>query len=349
MKWDQDLADCEKLLDECSQYTPLIEPLENEAVYLDLSGCSDTYFILGEIGDISYHAFQGRLQAGLGTSRLMARIAAEHQNLCSCPKACYQIFSRPGIQVIEVLPGYEKEFISLLPLSSLNLFSPKQLKKLSRMGFSTIGELSSLSYSKLSQIAGENPYLLAQMLNGMDTSPVTGLYPPSRLTYPIEVEGDADLTPIRNMVGDAVLALERLLEERHVGCCHLKIEVKGGQKSVVKERQLSSPCYRAGQLFNIISGLLAKESLIEDLSGIIITLQDFSALSFSQPDLFSQRVYFDDTERKDIIEMLLQNLQDRYPDSLQRGMGSSRREQVLTLWDPWRRKMEVGANEPPHL
>lgn len=343
LKWDRNPNGWDKCLDLCSNYTPLVEPLSNEAIYLDLGGCGDTLAILRDIGRITHDVSHGCLQAGVATSRLISRIATEHQYLPRCPRASYQIHSYPGIQTIEVLPGKEKEFISPLPLDSVDSLPPKLIKKLFRMGFSTVSDLCALSPSKLLQFTGENPYLLTQQLNGLDLLPVTGLYPPSRLTYPIELEEDAkDLVRIKKMIGDAVIVMEGLLEERYSGCNQVKIEIRSNQKTILKERQLSSPCYRAGQLLNIISGLLCKEVLNEGLSSLLITLQDFTVLTFSQPDLFANRVFLDNREKEDRLETLIQNLKDRFPDSLslQRGITTSRREQILALIDPWRKFKE---------
>jgi len=99
-----------------SQYTPLVEPCANEAVYLDLSGCGDTFAILQRIGYFVLHNQQGSLRTGLTTSRLLARIAAG-QGLASCSTSTYQVTSYPGIRIIEVLSGHEKEFISVMPLA----------------------------------------------------------------------------------------------------------------------------------------------------------------------------------------------------------------------------------------
>ncbi len=197
--------------------------------------------------------------------------------------------------------------------------------------------LNQLSPEKLGQLTGENPYLLVQKLNGIDPSPVTGLYPPDRLTYPIDLEeGPADLIRIEKMLKDAVRELERLLEERHAGCRYIKLEIRLMEHSVLKERELSGLCWRSSHLFNILQGLIEKEYLSPNVTGLLITLQGFATLTYEQPDLFIQRVFYEKKQRESRVEEALRNLQNRFPGSLRRGMEIGRREQILALWDPWR-------------
>lgn len=330
----------EKCLELCSHCTPLVEPREDDAVYLDLSGCRDALASLRIIAGSAFRSLPVRPRAGLAASRLLAHIAADCPDLPHCSAASYQVFSYPEVLVVEVPAGQESTFIGSLPLNYLNkdMISPRSIKKLSRLGFSTIGELRSLSPGQLGQLTGRNPDLLIQQINGIDPSPVAGSYPPSHLTYPVDLEeGPRDLIRIEKMLEDAALNLEKLLAERHAGCRCVKLEIQSASKASIVSRQVGSPCHRAGQLLNILLALLSEKHWPRDLSGFLISLHDLGPLHFCQPDLFFDRFRLNRQGKKDRVEDLVKNLQKRFPGSLQCGLEIDRREQVLTLWDPWRR------------
>lgn len=329
----------EHFLNLCSNHTPLVEPHGYDGAFLDLGGCGNAPSIILAIGRELYHTAGACLQAGLASSRLLAGMAAARSPaLLASPNGSFQFFSRPGIVLVEVLPGKESEFMAPLPLEVFPLLSAGALKRLSGLGFSSIGDLDAISPVYLGQLSGQNPDLLAQNLAGIDPTPVRGLYPPFRISYKLGPgeDGSLYLTRLDEILQSTSEELERLMELRHCGCRHIKLEMGFRQGALVRERKLGTPCSRAGQLKSIISRLWLKALPPGDLSQVFIYLQDLTPLPLYQPDLFLNRTFFAETQRGYLVEDLLEKLQDRFPGALRQGLELERSEQVLALWDPWR-------------
>lgn len=323
----------------CSNHTPLVEPCADDGVYLDLGGCGDARSIILAIGAEFYHATGVCLQAGLASSRFLARMAAaQSTDSPAAPPDSFNLFSRPGIVLIDVLPGKEREFMGSLPLNIFPLLSPGAIKKLLGLGFSCVGDLDAISPVYLGQLSGQNPNLLAQHLAGIDPTPVRGLYPPCRISYKLGpgVDGSMNLPRLDDILRSASEELERLLESRHCGCRHIKLEIGSNQGTLTRERKLGNPCSQAGQLKSILTRLWPEVLPDDDLSQVFIYLQDLSAVPLCQPDLFLNRNFFAQAQRDYLVEDMLENLQGRFPGTLCQGLKPGRREQVLALWDPWR-------------
>lgn len=329
----------EHFLDLCSNYTPLVEPRGDDGAYLDLGGCGDARSIILAIGKGFHHIAGAYLQAGLASSRLLAGIAAvQSPGSLAAPPDSFRLLSRPGIALIEVLAGRESKFMGPLPLNLFPLLSTGALKKLLGLGFSCIGDLGAISPVYLGQLSGHNPDLLAQNLAGIDPTPVKGLYPPYRISYKLISGEDStlNLNCLDVILRKASGELERLLESRHCGCRCVKLEIASKQGTFIRERKLGSPCSRAGQLNSIVSRLWPEALPDKDLSQVFIYLQDLSPIPLCQPDLFLNRIFFDQVEREYLLDDLLESLQARFPGILSQGLELTRREQVLALWDPWR-------------
>ncbi|HWP95846.1 MAG TPA: hypothetical protein VN426_03280 [Syntrophomonadaceae bacterium] len=327
----------EKVLELCSCYTPLVEPVESNSVYLDLSGCGEFAKIIQAISHLVCHTLHVRLQAGLATSRLLARLAVECQAIHRHPSSFYRVFSRPEIILVEVFPGREGDFISPLPLDSFYPLSHRAVRQFSRLGFNTVGELALLSPAKLAQFSGQQAPMLHRQLNGLDASPVTGLYPPSRIVYPLEMEeAHPNYIQIEQVFRDAASGLAVLLEQKHTGCQRISLEMRAEKAITLKERRLSSPCQESRQLTSILLSLVNSPTLSSPLLGFVITLDELAPMRLDQPDLFTYRLLYKNQERERRLEGLLQNLQTQFPDSLRQGLPIERREQLLALWDPWR-------------
>ncbi|MEQ8174338.1 MAG: hypothetical protein ABRQ26_04635 [Syntrophomonadaceae bacterium] len=323
----------------CSNYTPLVEPCGDEGAYLDLGGCGDARAIILAIGAGFYHTAGACLQAGLASSRLLSRMAAARSPdaLAALPGS-FKLFSGPGITLIEVLPGRESKFMAPFPLNTFPLLSPGALKKLLGLGFSCIGDLGAISPVYLGQLSGHNPDRLAQSLAGIDPTPVRGLYPPGRISYKLisGEDGRLNFSRLDEILRIASGELEGLLESRHCGCRHIKLEIESKQGAIIRERKLGSPCSRSGQLKSILSRLWPEVLPDSDLSQVFIYLQDLTPVPLCQPDLFLNRTFFAEREREHLLNDLLENLQGRFPGALRQGLELNRREQVLALWDPWR-------------
>lgn len=332
-------ADRDHFLALCSNYTPLVEPCGEDGVFLDLGGCGDERSIILAIGDGFYHTAGACLQAGLASSRLLAGMAAARPpEALTAPPDSFRLFSRPGITLIDVLPGRESQFMASLPLNTFPLLSPGALKRLLGLGFSRIGDLEAVSPVYLGQLCGHNPELLAQNLAGWDPTPVRGLYPPCRISCKLiwGEDGGLNFRHLDEILHRASEELEGLLASRHCGCRCIKLEIELKQGAIIRERKLSSPCSRSRQLESILNRLWPEVLPDNNLGQVFIYLQDLTPVPLRQPDLFFNRTFFVGAEREHLLDDLLENLQGRFPGILSQGLELNRRERVLALWDPWR-------------
>lgn len=334
----------ENLLKICSSYTPLLEPAAENEVFLDLSGYRQAGQIINKIAEEICTEYSNRAEIGLASSKLLARISVLRKNLPARQqgKISYRIISSKKAFIIQVLPGKEEDFMASLPLQEFYPLGSKEVKKLHRMGFSSMGEIAALSRQDLINLLGQDAYSLWQNSRGIDLSPVMGLYPPLQLIYPFDFMGEySSYTGIETVIKTAVTSLTKVLEKKHSGAKKIILELYG-EKFYKEERLLSNPAYRTEQILNIVLKLWQRLSLQEALDKIVIILADISPLQMVEQDLFTTRISFE-RERKEIKrEDILENLKNRFPGMIYLGPVINRREQVLALWDPWRFETETG-------
>jgi nucleotidyltransferase/DNA polymerase involved in DNA repair len=325
-----------ELLDFCSTFTPLVEPRGNNEVFLDLTGVRQTWGILKNIAERIYADYRVKAQMGLATSKLLARIAATAAKLPT-GNSDYRVINREELNLIQVLPGREQEFIASLPLTDFYPLDDGDLKKLTRLGYCNVGEITALSPQRLTALLGKEVYLLSQYSQGKDSAPVLGLYPPLRIIYPSNFdEAVTDSGRIGREIRRAAGVLSTLMESRHCGCRNITLDLITTAGRIREERVLSSICWDAKQLFNILSLLWKKAGSHNPLLNFTITLGQICTLQVVQQDLFTNRPSYHQEQRRDNLENTIDNLLYRFPDMIRRGIDTDRREQVLAFWDPWR-------------
>lgn len=145
----------------CSEYTPLIEPLSIDEVFLDVTGC---ILLFGTAEEIA-HKIKNRVRkelclpvsVGIASNKFLAKIAT---NLGK-PNG---FFVLPDEKVFEVLSG--------LSISKLWGIGGKTAEILNRSGIFTIKQLTQMPDIILQEILGENGTRIKQLAQGIDHSPV---------------------------------------------------------------------------------------------------------------------------------------------------------------------------------
>lgn len=326
----------ERTLDLFSRYTPLVEVLVNQGVLLDLSGCGPVEVILDAIGQQAYTGTGQRLKIGLAACRLLALCALELPGI-PVPASCFSRIEKAYGQLLRVLPGKEKQFLSSFPLEKFPPLKKEEIRKLRRAALVTVGEIADSPPSRLFSLLGERAFLLLERSRGIDPTPVLGTYPPLQLTYPFTIDTEKlNWQVLGEQFKSAARQLTGILGERGCGCSKicLELEQKGEQKI---ERRLSTPCFEAPVLFNIIMALLER---IEPARGILrgrIGLEEITVLQWQEQDLFLLPAAEKDKKwGEKQVENILENLENRFPGIVVTGGVVDRREQVLALFDPWR-------------
>jgi DNA polymerase-4 len=145
----------------CSEYTPLIEPLSIDEVFLDVTGC---ILLFGTAEEIA-HKIKNRVRkelclpvsVGIASNKFLAKIAT---NLGK-PNG---FFVLPDEKVFKVLSG--------LSISKLWGIGGKTAEILNRSGIFTIKQLTQMPDIILQEILGENGTRIKQLAQGIDHSPV---------------------------------------------------------------------------------------------------------------------------------------------------------------------------------
>ncbi len=149
----------------CSTYTPLIEPLSIDELFLDVSGCESLFGsseIIGrKIKERVYQELGIKVSVGIAENKFLAKIAT---NLGK-PDGFYIIPSK-DIQKI----------LYPLPVSSLWGIGKKTEELLKKSGIYLVEQLARMPDSILENLLGKNGKKMKLLAQGIDKSPVT---PPS--------------------------------------------------------------------------------------------------------------------------------------------------------------------------
>lgn len=149
----------------CSNYTPLIEPLSVDELFLDVSGCESLFGsseIIGrKIKERVYQELEIKVSVGIAENKFLAKIAT---NLGK-PDGFYIIPSK-DIQKI----------LYPLPVSSLWGIGKKTEELLKKSGIYQVEQLAKMPDSILENLLGKNGKKMKLLAQGIDESPVT---PPS--------------------------------------------------------------------------------------------------------------------------------------------------------------------------
>lgn len=336
--------------DRCLAHTPYLEPVEPHQLFLVLP-------VPGQAIVPELRAEVARLQelsaaygfvtfAGVGTSRLVARAAAE-----SCRAGWLQ--RRPGqftgtgpAAAAFVPPGEEARFLAGLPVSYLPA-SPAVLQRLQRLGMRRIGEVAQVSEAEWVRQLGPEGRQVAGWSRGIDPEPVRPCYPPRALTrreaFTPDLRSEDRLEQVVNRL---TAALTRRLAEQGEGCQQvaLTLELPNGARvecarTLAKLQQASYPLQQALQQ-------LLRQALQEAAGGAAGQAPAVSAVTVSLSLIgrmpWRQLNLWDDSgrsEREERLQQALLLLQERFPSRLV-GLGLrqdlSWRERMLQFTDPFR-------------
>jgi nucleotidyltransferase/DNA polymerase involved in DNA repair len=331
LETEYDLA--EAVLDECSRYTPLVEPQEDGSLFCDLSGCGPPLNIIKAIVKKNYCLSRRQARISLASSRIAAENALKRSRLPN-EELCLRVKRREAI-LVEVLPGREEEFMSSIPLREFTGITRPEVRKLERAGFHTLSELQGVSAERLASLLGKKSRSLERQIRGIDERPVLGLYPRLKISYPLYFSaGNFSEALTAAQIEEAGQTLQSLLEKRNSGCMHLSLELGLKDRVSSRERRLKGPEFRAEVLSAAIIEMLKKAELDYQPEEGRIILSEISLLEWQEQDLFS--LLPAEREGSLRLEKTMERLESRFPGSLCWGKEEGRREKILACFDPLR-------------
>ncbi len=164
--WDFYRETSEAVMDILSAYSPRLEPDSLDKAYMDVTGCTKLF---GSPKRIAQEV-QRRVMDEIGVP-VSIGIARNKLAACAASSAC-----EPG-GYMAVRPGTEAEFVSKLPVGSLNGVGPKIEKRLQVLGVRTTGDLAAIPERLLIRQFGALGSRLRTQSQGIDYAPVAALYP----------------------------------------------------------------------------------------------------------------------------------------------------------------------------
>lgn len=192
----------------CSDYTPLIEPLSVDELFLDVSGCESLFgsseCIGRKIKERVYQELGLKVSVGIAENKFLAKIATD----LGKPDGFYIIPSK-DIQKI----------LYPLPVSSLWGIGKKTEELLKKSGICLVEQLARMPDSILENLLGKNGKKIKLLAQGIDESPVT---PPSKAK-----SIGKETTFGTNITEKAILIKELLKISQQVGYTARKEGCKG--------------------------------------------------------------------------------------------------------------------------
>ena len=233
----------------CSNYTPLIEPLSIDELFLDVSGCESLFGSSETIGrkikERVYEELGLKVSVGISKNKFLAKIAT---NLGK-PDGFYIIPSK-DIQKI----------LYPLPVSSLWGIGKKTEELLKKSGIYLVEQLARMPDSILENLLGKNGKKIKLLAQGIDESPVT---PPSTAK-----SISKETTFSTNVTENAVLIKELLIISQLVGYAARKKGYKGRTITLKirfhnfitfnRSKTLENPTYLDDIIFKTVVELLDK-------------------------------------------------------------------------------------------
>lgn len=193
-----------------SRYSPAIEPLSLDEVFISFYNCRDLYQdlpavcqkIKGEIkSEIGITA-----SIGLASNKLVAKVASD--------------FQKPdGLTLVS--PGYEKEFLAPLLCVKLYGIGLATAAKLARLGVKTVGELARADRRVLVSIFGKYGETLWYSANGFGSTEIAPPRPAKSIgrstTFPVDSQ-DYDYL-LKNLVYLSEKVAAAILAQQAEGYC----------------------------------------------------------------------------------------------------------------------------------
>ncbi len=231
------------------QFSDLVQPVSIDEAYLDVSGVWRDYGSATELAKrLRARILEERgltVSVGVGPNRLVAKIASDHDK-------------PDGLTVVS--PRRVGRFLAPLPARKLPGVGPVTARKLSSLGFETIGDLRKETRERLEQLLGSYGGVLYRYARGIDERPVridrVRKSLSSETTYARDLATEAEVRAEVARLADGVAAS---LEKRELSAGTVTVKVRYSDfKTVTRSLTLSAPTSEASVLRSTALVLLAR-------------------------------------------------------------------------------------------
>ena len=318
----------EKFKDICATLTPLVEPSGDLGVFLDLSGLGEPLAIVKKVASKLRWQLAFPWCMGVATSKLVAKIACQELLNAKPNKAQHNY--------LMIQPLREKAFLSSLGVNRLWPWPDKIHQQLQNLGIYTIGQLAQVPRLQLQAQLGEVGDALLNGAQGIDPTPVEGLYPPQTVQgyfqLPPDAKGCGDLSTLNRHLIPALQSATASLRAKDQICTRLRLFVQyDGAPKKQFDKNLKEGLQAEDQLLELIQELLTKAPWPAPITGIRLMLMGLKPRGLHQA-IFAPQILGIQPSAK--LRQTLAILQTKFGNEtifLAKNMSIPRRERMLLL------------------
>jgi DNA polymerase-4 len=233
-------------MDLLRESAPVVEPISIDEAFLDVSDTPDDGERLARDLQIEIKGQFGLPTSwGVASSKLVAKIATE-------------IGKPQGLVVVP--PGEEIEFLAPLPVEMLWGVGPKTRDSLVEMGITQIGDISSLSNDRLSELFGERGPDLAAKARGIDPRPVTTKQRRRSISNERTFAEDVgDEVELRRIILSLSEGLGRRLRKKGLAGSTVRIKIRWPDfETITRQVRLDQPTDQDNEIFDAANRLFKK-------------------------------------------------------------------------------------------
>lgn len=225
-------------MDTCCEFSSVLEPVEPQCAFLDLSALPGAREMAVPLAADLYHSIKLCPRIGIASSKLTARLAPE-----PIPEGC------------------DASFLAPLSIHSLWLARAEHLRRLDFLGYRLIGDVAKLPQQLLVEQFGQEGVRISLLARGAERSAVRALYPPDELSARFrfiqparkDAELEAGLKYLANHLGE-------ILQARDQQTTQIQIEAAFENQTAAALRTFSKPMQSPGAL---LTGLRLSLRMLE--------------------------------------------------------------------------------------
>ena len=147
-------------------------------------------------------------------------------------------------------------FLLSVPVGDLNWVDYRVIKRLNRLGVSTIGEIKAIPEGLLKKEFPKHAALLNRIGRGVDLEPVISNYPPEREEKVLELEGEGDYRVLLNYLSLCAKELSRNLRFQKREAFELELVLSEGREERRRKKKLICPVSSHQEISRLASQLL---------------------------------------------------------------------------------------------
>jgi len=289
----------DRMLEILKDFSPEIEMVSLDDVYLDLTGFDRLYGPALNTGERIRNRIESEtglsVSIGIASNKLIAKIATD-------------IAKPRGIAYVK--PGYEREFLAPMHIARLPGVGRATQLALDRFNLHTIGELAQIQEDILKAVFGENGVLLSRRAKGIDDRNVEAHRPKS---VSRETTFESDVADKRIVEGMLYYLTERAARKLRAlrlmaKCVHVKVRYADFE-TYARSRTLPQPTDQDEEIYEwalrLLNRILTRRIRVR-LVGVCVS--GLACSDAYQPDLF----HGTQANKRRRLHRKLDRIRDRY-------------------------------------